>query len=148
MFILEIPLFFYKEDPNKIEITTIGSLAGVEQGAGRGTAAFRWGGSPAVDRRWGRSFRGSRRFTRATWRGPGRPEGRVPTTTRDGDERELDGEVDAGLKGGIEGLVSFTGTSEAAGGAGVDRVEVGRAVHGGNGARRRRRSSGTNVREC
>jgi hypothetical protein len=103
MFILEIPLFFYKEDPNKIEITAIGSLVGVEQGAGRGTAAFRWGGSPAVDLRWGRSFRGSRRFTRATWRGLGWPEGRVPTATRDGDERELDGEVDVGLKGGIGG---------------------------------------------
>jgi hypothetical protein len=73
---------FYKEDPNKIEITAIGSLAGVEQRAGRGTAAFRWGGSPAVDRRWGRSFRGSMRFTRATWRGLGRPEGWVPTATR------------------------------------------------------------------
>jgi hypothetical protein len=109
LFILEIPLFFYKEDPNKIEITAIGSLAGVEQGAGRGTAAFRWGGSPAVDRRWGRSFRGSRRFTRGTWRGLGRPEGRVPTATRDGGERELDGEVDAVLKGGDGGAGELHG---------------------------------------
>jgi hypothetical protein len=92
LFILNIPLVFHRKDPNKIEITAIGSLAGVEQGAGRGTAAFWWGGSPVVDR-------GSRRFTRATWRGLGRPEGRVPTATRDGGERELDGEVDAVLKG-------------------------------------------------
>jgi hypothetical protein len=41
MFILEIPLVFHKKDPNKIEITAIRSLAGVEQGAGKGRAAFR-----------------------------------------------------------------------------------------------------------
>jgi hypothetical protein len=52
-----------------------------------------------VDRRSGRSFRGPRRFTRATWRGLGWPEGLVPTATRDGSERELDGEVDSVLKG-------------------------------------------------
>jgi hypothetical protein len=52
-----------------------------------------------VDRRWGNSFRGSRRFTRATWRELGWPEGRVPTATRDSGEGELVGEVDAVLKG-------------------------------------------------
>jgi hypothetical protein len=31
--------------------------------------------------------------------GVGRPEGRVPTATWDGGEREIDGDVDAGLKG-------------------------------------------------
>jgi hypothetical protein len=62
-----------------------------------------------MDRRWGRSFRGSRRFTRATWRGLGRPEGWVPTATRDGGERELDGEVDAVLKGGDGGAGELHG---------------------------------------
>jgi hypothetical protein len=51
-----------------------------------------------MDRRWGRSFRESRRFTRATWRGLRRPEGQVPTATRDSGESELNGEVDAVLK--------------------------------------------------
>jgi hypothetical protein len=44
-------------------------------------AVFRRGGSPAVDQRWGNSSRGSRRFTQATWRELGWPEGRVPTAT-------------------------------------------------------------------
>jgi hypothetical protein len=52
-----------------------------------------------VDRRWGRCFRGSRGFTRATWRGLGRLEGQAPTATQDGGERDLDGEVYAVLKG-------------------------------------------------
>jgi hypothetical protein len=56
-----------------------------------------------VDRRWGRSFRGSRRFTRAACRGLGWPERLVPTATRDGGERELDDEVDLVLKGGDGG---------------------------------------------
>jgi hypothetical protein len=64
-------------------------------------AVFRCGGSPVVDRRWGKSFMGSRRFSQATWRELGRPEGRVPTTTRNGGGGgELVGEVDAVLKGG------------------------------------------------
>jgi hypothetical protein len=62
-----------------------------------------------VDRRWGKSSRGSRRFTRATWRGLGRPEGRVPKATRDGGERELNGEVDAVLKGGDGGAGELHG---------------------------------------
>jgi hypothetical protein len=62
-----------------------------------------------VDRRWGRSFRESRWFTRATWRGLGWPEGQVPTTTRDGGERELGGEVDAVLKGGDGGASELHG---------------------------------------
>jgi hypothetical protein len=49
-------------------------------------AVFRRGGSLAVDRRWGNSSTGSRRFTRATWRELGRPEGWVPTATQDSGE--------------------------------------------------------------
>jgi hypothetical protein len=47
-------------------------------------AVFRRGGSSAVDRRWGNSSRGSRRFFRATCWELGRPDGWVPTATRDG----------------------------------------------------------------
>jgi hypothetical protein len=57
-----------------------------------------------VDQRWGRSFRGSRRFTRTAWRGLGLLERLVPMTTRDGGERELDGEVDSVLNGGDGGV--------------------------------------------
>jgi hypothetical protein len=56
-----------------------------------------------VDQRWGRSFKGLRQFTRADWRGLGWPEGLVPTATRDGGEREIDGEVASVLKGGDGG---------------------------------------------
>jgi hypothetical protein len=66
-------------------------------------AVFRHGGSPAVDRRWGNSSRGSRRFFQATWRELGRLEGLVPTANRDSSEGELVGEVDAVLKGGDRG---------------------------------------------
>jgi hypothetical protein len=102
-FILDRPLFFHRKDPNKIEIEAIKSLAELKQGIGRGTAAFRQGCSLAVDRRWGRSFRGPRRFTRAAWRGLGWPERLVPTATRDGGEREIDGEVVSVLMGGDGG---------------------------------------------
>jgi hypothetical protein len=146
MFIVEIPLVFHRKDPNKIEITAIRSLAGVEPGARRGIAAFWQGGSPAVDWGWGRSFRGSRRFTRATWRGLGRPEGRVPTATRDGGEREIDGEVDAGLKGGDGGAGKLHGTQakllEVLVWIERRRGELSTmARSGGNGARRRRQCS-------
>jgi hypothetical protein len=33
--------FFHRKDPNKIEIEAIKSLAGLKQGTGRGTVAFR-----------------------------------------------------------------------------------------------------------
>jgi hypothetical protein len=56
-----------------------------------------------VYRRWGRSFRGPRRFTRAAWRGLGWPERLVPTTTRNDGEREIDSEVVSVLKGGDGG---------------------------------------------
>jgi hypothetical protein len=62
-----------------------------------------------VDRRWGRSSRGPRRFTRAAWRGLGWPEGLVPTATRDGGEREIDGEVVLVLKGGDGGAGELHG---------------------------------------
>jgi hypothetical protein len=96
-----------------------------------------------VDRRWGRSFRGSRRFTRATWRGLGRPEGWVPTATRDGGERELDGDGGGGKLHGIKAkLLEVLVWLEKG------RGELSMAAQsGGNGARRRRRSSITNVRE-
>jgi hypothetical protein len=109
LFILNIRLVFLRKDPNKIEITAIRSLAGLKQGIGRGTSAFRQGGSPAVDRSWGRSSRGPRRFTRAAWRGLGWPEGLVPTATRDGGEREIDGEVVSMLKGGDGGAGKLHG---------------------------------------
>jgi hypothetical protein len=108
LFILNIPLVFLRKDPNKIEITAIRSLDGLKQGTGRGTA-FRQGGSPVVDRRWGRSSRGPRRFTRATWQGLGWPEGLVPTATRDGGERELDGDVVSVLKGSDGGAGGLHG---------------------------------------
>jgi hypothetical protein len=73
-------------------------------------AVFQHGGSPAVDRRWGNSSRGSRRFIRATWRELGRPEGQVPTATRYGGEGELVDEVDAVSTAVMEGLASFTGS--------------------------------------
>jgi hypothetical protein len=101
--------FFHRKDPNKIEIEAIKSLAGLKQGTGRGTAVFQRGGSPAVDRRWGRSFRRPRWFTRATWRGLGWPEGLVPTATWDGGEREIDGEVVSVLKGGDGGAGELHG---------------------------------------
>jgi hypothetical protein len=100
-----------------------------------------------VDRRWGRSFRWSRRFTRAAWRGLGWPERLVPTATQYGGERELDGEVDSVLKGCdggagvlhenkvklLEGLVWI----------GKRRGELSTAARSdGNGVQRRRRSGG------
>jgi hypothetical protein len=62
-----------------------------------------------VGRRWGRSFRGPRRFTRVAWLGLGWPENLVPTATRDGGERELDGDVDLVLKGGDRGAEELHG---------------------------------------
>jgi hypothetical protein len=56
-----------------------------------------------------KEFQGSRRFTRAAWRGLRRLEGLVPTVTRDGGEREIDGEVDAVLKGGDGGAGELHG---------------------------------------
>jgi hypothetical protein len=56
-------------------------------------AVFQRGGSPAVDRRWGNSFRGSRQFSKATWRELGWPEARVPMENRDGGEEEFTGAV-------------------------------------------------------
>jgi hypothetical protein len=84
--------------------------------------------------------------------GLGRPEGWVPMATRDGGERDLDGGVDAVLKGGDGGAAKLHEIK-----AKLLEVlvwlEKGRgklstvARSGGNGARRRRRSSGTNMRE-
>jgi hypothetical protein len=51
----------------------------------------------------------SRRFTRATWRGLGRLEGLVPTASQDGGEMEIDGEVDAVLKGSDGGAGELHG---------------------------------------
>jgi hypothetical protein len=99
-----------------------------------------------VDRRWGRSFRGSRRFTRATWRGLGQPEGQVPTATRDDGERELDGEVDAVLKVGNGGAGELHGIKvkllEGLVWIKDRRGELSTAARSdGNGVQRRRRSS-------
>jgi hypothetical protein len=109
LFILNIPLIFHRKDPNKIEITAIRFMAGLKQGIGRGTAAFRRGGSPTVDRRWGRSSRGPRRFTRAAWRGLGWPEGLVPMVTPHGGKREIDGKEVSVLKGGDRGAGELHG---------------------------------------
>jgi hypothetical protein len=96
-----------------------------------------------VDWRWGKSSRGSRRFTRATWRGLGRSEGRVPTATRDGGKREVDDEVDAVLKGGDGGAGELHGIKamllEVLVWLKKGRGELSTAARsGGNRARRRR----------
>jgi hypothetical protein len=150
LFILNIPLVFHRKDPNKIEIKATRSLAGLKQGIGRRTVAFRRGGSPVVDRRWGRSSRGPKRFTRAAWRGLGWSEGLVPTGTRDGGEREIDGEVVSVLKGGdggagelhgnkaklLEGLVWI---EKRRGELSTAARRDGNGVHGGGSARSRKR---------
>jgi hypothetical protein len=103
-----------------------------------------------VDRRWGRSFRGSRRFTIAAWRGLGWPERLVPTATRDGGERELDGEVDLVLKGGDGGAGELHG-NKAKLLEGLVWIEKRRgelstaAWSDGNGVQQRRRSGGRSV---
>jgi hypothetical protein len=95
-----------------------------------------------VDRRWGRSFRGSRQFTRAAWRGLGWPERLVPTATWDGGERELEGEVDSVLKGGDGGAGELHG-NKAKLLEGLVWIRKRRGIHGG--AERRQRSSTAGV---
>jgi hypothetical protein len=103
-----------------------------------------------VDRRWGRSSRGPRWFTRAAWRGLGWLEGLVPTATRDGGEREIDGEVVLVLKGSdggagelhgnkaklLEGLVWI---EKRRGELSTAAQSDGNGVHGGGSARFRKR---------
>jgi hypothetical protein len=101
-------------------------------------AAFRRGCSPAVDRRWGNSFRGSRRFSQATWRELGRPEGHVPTATRDGGMGEARRRGECGAQGRRwRGWRASRDHGEAARGEGVAREGAGRADDGGQGLQQR-----------
>jgi hypothetical protein len=75
-----------------------------------------------------------------------------PHTTRDGGEREVDGEVDAVLKGSDGGASELHGIKakllEVLVWLEKGQGELSTAARsGGNGARRRRRSSGPSMRE-
>jgi hypothetical protein len=96
------------------------------------TAAVFWrGGSPAVDRRWGNSSRGSRRFSQATCRELGRPEERVPMAIRDcgeGGAHRRDGCSAQGRR--WRGWRAARDHGEALGGVVVDRERLWWSAHG------------------